>query len=342
MQNTTIAQPLPLGVLASSTTAVVNSLHDRKSQTHVSSSRRHHRSHRDRGQDAKVKRTSASVARRKHQHEKLGVNDIGKHMHTQSCSHVDDVKVDSLEDYQHMLQALYGEELAQQDQSNVSASDSGAEQSDQESSRRRHKRLLKQCWNLSGSKVYLLSGSVLVDEHSSLVPTEQIREEVDASEEGDHSLEKEAEVPRVEEEAMMQDTQDGQEQFTAKSSNQYKFGMDQTKAYCTGLLKQCWNLSGSKVYLLSRNVVLVLPERVLVDEHSSLVPTEQIREEVDASEEGDHSLEKEAEVPRVEEEAMMQDTQDGQEQFTAKSSNQYKFGMDQTKAYCTGYGTMFV
>eukprot|EP00808_Paulinella_micropora_P000866 g14772.t1 len=77
--------------------------------------------------------------------------------------------------------------------------------------------------------------------------------------------------------------------------------------------------------------------RVLVDEHSSLVPTEQIREEVDASEEGDHSLEKEAEVPRVEEEAMMQDTQDGQEQFTAKSSNQYKFGMDQTKAYCTGY-----
>eukprot|EP00808_Paulinella_micropora_P011229 g67379.t1 len=48
MQNTTIAQPLPLGVLASSTTAVVNSLQDRKSQAHVSSSRRHHRSHRDR------------------------------------------------------------------------------------------------------------------------------------------------------------------------------------------------------------------------------------------------------------------------------------------------------
>eukprot|EP00808_Paulinella_micropora_P021969 g8699.t1 len=132
------------GVLASSTTAVVNSLHDRKSQTHVSSSRRHHRNHRDRGQDAEVKRTSASAARRKHQHEKLGVNDIGKHMHTHSCSHVDDVKVDSLEDYQHMLQALYGEELVQQDQGNVSASDSGAEQSDQESSRRRHKRLPKQ------------------------------------------------------------------------------------------------------------------------------------------------------------------------------------------------------
>eukprot|EP00808_Paulinella_micropora_P005262 g47495.t1 len=54
--------------------------------------------------------------------------------------HVDDVRVDSLEDYQHMLQALYGEELAQQDQGNVSASDSGAEQSDQESSRRRNKR----------------------------------------------------------------------------------------------------------------------------------------------------------------------------------------------------------
>eukprot|EP00808_Paulinella_micropora_P002278 g4030.t1 len=127
MQNTAIAQPLPLGVLASSTTAVVTSLHDRKSQTHVSSSRRHYRIHRDRGQDAEVKRTSASAACRKHQHEKLSVNDIGKHIHIHSCSHVDDVKVDSLEDYQHMLQALYGEELSQQDQGNVSASDSDAE-----------------------------------------------------------------------------------------------------------------------------------------------------------------------------------------------------------------------
>eukprot|EP00808_Paulinella_micropora_P021441 g50663.t1 len=72
-------------------------------------------------------------------------------------NHVDDVKVDSLEDYQHMLQALYGEELAQHDQGNVPASDSGAEQSDQESSRRRHKRLPKQVlesqWQQSLSSV---------------------------------------------------------------------------------------------------------------------------------------------------------------------------------------------
>jgi len=101
----------------SPSTVAINSSSDgrRNSSRHRQLNRGHHR------RDQQAERKSGSAAARKPKKEKLGVNDIGKHMHTHACSHLEDVKADEVESYQHLLEALYGIELAEQNQDPESA-----------------------------------------------------------------------------------------------------------------------------------------------------------------------------------------------------------------------------